>query len=111
MCNVCVAYLRERSVYMQPLCCISCCRDPREGPPLGRPQLALDPRDSTWQQFTLPGGITAPRRFDIDETGVAWIPLHAGNAIVRVDPRNGDVRLAYGASPGIPARIARLRRE
>lgn len=39
-------------------------------------------------------------------------PLPSRGVIVRhmvIDPRNGDIWLAYGASPGIPARVARLR--
>ncbi len=44
------------------------------------------------------------RRFDV-------FPLPATGALVRhlaVDPRHGAVWLAYGASPGIPARVARV---
>jgi streptogramin lyase len=44
------------------------------------------------------------RRFDI-------FPLPTAGALVRhmaVDPRNRAVWLAYGASPGIPARVARV---
>jgi streptogramin lyase len=38
--------------------------------------------------------------------------LPTSGALVRhiaIDPRTRDVWLAYGASPGIPARVARLR--
>jgi streptogramin lyase len=38
-------------------------------------------------------------------------PLPTKGALVRhmaLDPRNGAVWLAYGASPGIPARVARV---
>lgn len=38
-------------------------------------------------------------------------PLPSKGAMIRhlaIDPRNGDVWAAYGASPGIPARIARV---
>jgi virginiamycin B lyase len=48
---------------------------------------------------------TRSRRFTV-------YPLPTRGAVIRhmiVDPRNGDLWLAYGASPGIPARIARLR--
>ena len=41
----------------------------------------------------------------------ATYPLPSRGALVRhmaVDERSGDVWLAYGASPGIPARVARL---
>jgi streptogramin lyase len=141
----------------------------------GHRMLAFDPRTSRWRTYDMPGGIAAPRRFDVDSAGAPWIPLYAGNALVRLDPatgtttdfplprkdavpyiarvdggrvwvatnasdevyaldvasgrwttyalptrgavirhlvinpRNGDVWLAYGASPGIAARIARLR--
>jgi streptogramin lyase len=46
----------------------------------------------------------AARRFDT-------YPLGTGGAMIRhlaIDARRGAVWLAYGASPGIPARIARL---
>lgn len=51
-------------------------------------------------------------RYDI--AGQRWTtyPLPSRGAVIRhlvVDPRNDDVWLAYGGSPGIPARIARLR--
>jgi len=41
----------------------------------------------------------------------AVYPLPSRGALIRhiaIDPRTHDVWLAYGASPGIPARIARL---
>jgi virginiamycin B lyase len=51
-------------------------------------------------------------RFDPKTSGFTMIPLPSQGALVRhltIDPRTGDVWLAYGASPArIPARIARI---
>jgi virginiamycin B lyase len=50
--------------------------------------------------------------FDTRSRQFRVYPLPTRGAVIRhmvVDPRNGDLWLAYGASPGIPARIARLR--
>ena len=50
--------------------------------------------------------------FDIAEGAWTTYPLPSRGALVRhiaIDPRAGDVWLAYGASPGIAARVARLR--
>lgn len=50
--------------------------------------------------------------FDTRTREFQVFPLPTRGAVIRhmvVDPRNGDLWLAYGASPGIPARIARLR--
>jgi streptogramin lyase len=50
--------------------------------------------------------------FDTSNRSFRVYPLPTRGAVIRhmvVDPRNGDLWLAYGASPGIPARIARLR--
>lgn len=53
-------------------------------------------------------------RFDPRTERFTAYPLPSRGALVRhltIDPRTGDVWLAYGASPGIAARIARLRPE
>jgi streptogramin lyase len=50
-------------------------------------------------------------RYDPGSSRFDTFPLPSQGALVRhmaVDPRNGAVWLAYGASPGIPARIARM---
>jgi virginiamycin B lyase len=50
--------------------------------------------------------------FDSRSRRFTVYPLPSRGAVIRhmvVDPRNGDLWLAYGASPGLPARIARLR--
>jgi streptogramin lyase len=50
--------------------------------------------------------------FDATSKRFTMYPLPSRGAVIRhmvVDPRNGDLWLAYGSSPGIPARIARLR--
>jgi streptogramin lyase len=50
--------------------------------------------------------------FDPETERFSVYPLPSRGALVRhiaVDPRNGDVWAAYGASPGIPAEIARIR--
>ena len=51
-------------------------------------------------------------RFDPATGRFEVYPLPSRGAVIRhmvPDPRNADLWLAYGASPGIPARIARLR--
>lgn len=51
-------------------------------------------------------------RFDMQTSQFTLYPLPSRGALVRhlvVDPRNGDIWLAYGASPGIASRVARLR--
>ena len=50
-------------------------------------------------------------RYDPGSSRFDTFPLPSRGAVVRhlaVDPRNGAVWLAYGASPGIPARVARV---
>jgi len=50
--------------------------------------------------------------FDIPSGTFTVYPLPSRGAVIRhlvIDPRNRDVWLAYGGSPGIAARIARLR--
>ena len=51
-------------------------------------------------------------RFDPRTSRFTMVPLPTQGALVRhmaIDPRNGDVWLAYGASPArVPARIARI---
>jgi len=68
-----------------------------------------DPRDgSLWIGTSAADALLrywpAAGRFDVH-------PLPSRGALVRhlaIDPRNGAVWLAYGASPGIPARVARV---
>jgi streptogramin lyase len=51
-------------------------------------------------------------RFDMRTGRFQVYPLPSRGAVIRhivISPRTGDVWLAYGASPGIAARIARLR--
>jgi virginiamycin B lyase len=139
--------------------------------------IAYEPAARRFTVHTMPTPWSGPRRFDIDSSGVLWIPAYAANLLVRFDPRTGafreialpvrdaapyvarvdhadgsiwigtgaadalfryepaadrfttvplpsqgalvrhlaidprtrDVWAAYGASPGIPARIARVR--
>jgi virginiamycin B lyase len=50
-------------------------------------------------------------RYDPGTGRFETYPLPTKGAMIRhlaIDPRNGDVWAAYGASPGIPARIARV---
>lgn len=59
------------------------------------------------------GTSAADAVFAFDEATGRWAtyPLPSRGAVVRhmaIDPRTGDVWLAYGASPGIAARVARL---
>jgi streptogramin lyase len=94
----------------------------------------FDPRTRRWQAHELPvrdavpyvarvhprtgrvwvGTAAADAVFEFDPTRRAWntYALPSRGAMVRhmaFDPRNGDVWLAYGASPGIAARVARVK--
>jgi virginiamycin B lyase len=93
-----------------------------------------DPAARSFRRFALPLGDAVPYVARIDHgTGTVWIGTSAADAVLRfdprrerftvyelpsrgalvrhlsIDPRTHDVWLAYGASPGIPARVARLR--
>lgn len=95
----------------------------------------LDPGTGQFREIELPVRDAAPYVARVDGTGGVWIgtgaadalfrydpvadsfetiPLPTRGAVVRhmaIDPRSGDVWLAYGESPGkAPARIARFRR-
>ena len=94
----------------------------------------FDPRSGTFQDIPLPVRDAAPYVARVDHAdGAIWIgtgaadallryepatstftvvPLPSRGALVRhlaIDPRSRDVWVAYGASPGIAARIARVR--
>lgn len=96
--------------------------------------LRFDPGGGRLESFALPLRDAVPYVVRVDAgTGMLWIgtsaadallsfdprtkaftvyPLPSTGALVRhlaIDPRTHDVWAAYGASPGIPARIARLR--
>lgn len=98
----------------------------------GNALVRLDPRTGTMTEIPLPRADAVPyiarahrgtvwvgtnasdELYAYDIASARWSvhPLPSRGAVIRhlvVDPRNGDVWLAYGASPGIPARIARLR--
>ena len=93
----------------------------------------LEPSTRTFTSHTLPVADAVPYVVRVDATrGRIWVgtsaadavfafdpvtsrwstyPLPSRGALVRhmaIDARTGDVWLAYGASPGIPARVARL---
>lgn len=94
--------------------------------------LRYDPRADRWERIPMPLRDAAPYVARVDRSGGIWIGTGAADAVLRYDPRtrrfrtyplpsrgalvrhlaidpNGTVWVAYGASPGIPARIARLR--
>jgi virginiamycin B lyase len=95
----------------------------------------LDPASGKFTEIPLPISNAIPYVVRVDpRDGTLWIGTAAADALLRydpaanrfdtyalptrgalvrhlaVDPRNGAVWLAYGASPGIPARIARVLR-
>ncbi|HEX2249284.1 MAG TPA: hypothetical protein VHH32_02995, partial [Gemmatimonadales bacterium] len=39
-----------------------------------------------FEVFSLPTPHSGPRRFDIDQEGILWIPAYASNLLVRFDP-------------------------
>ena len=96
--------------------------------------LRFDPAAARFESIPLPIRDAVPYVVRVDRTnGLLWIgtsaadallsfeprtrrftvyPLPSAGALVRhlaIDPRTHDVWVAYGASPGIAARIARLR--
>jgi streptogramin lyase len=98
----------------------------------GNALVRLDPETGLTRTFSLPRADAVPYvakfhrgtvwvgtnasdevyAFDTRTSSWRMYPLPTAGAVIRhlvVDPRNGDVWLAYGASPGISARIARLR--
>ncbi len=93
-----------------------------------------DPSTRAFRRFALPIPDAVPYVARVDrDNGAVWIGSSAADAVLRfdtqrqrftvydlpskgalvrhlaIDPRTHDVWLAYGASPGIPARVARLR--
>jgi streptogramin lyase len=69
----------------------------------------VDPRDGAIWLGTAAADVLL--RYDPSLSRWDTFPLPSKGALVRhmaVDPRNGAVWLAYGASPGIPARVARV---
>jgi virginiamycin B lyase len=93
----------------------------------------FDPRTRRFTRYAIPIADAVPYVARVDHaTGAVWIGTSAADAVLRfdpaaarfttyplpsrgalvrhlaIDPRTRDVWLAYGASPGIPARIARL---
>jgi virginiamycin B lyase len=93
----------------------------------------LDPATGRFQEIDLPGRDVVPYIVRSDpRDGSLWIGTAAADALLRyrpesgrfdayplptrgalvrhlaIDPKSGAVWLAYGASPGIPARIARV---
>jgi virginiamycin B lyase len=93
-----------------------------------------DPASRAFRRFQLPIRDAVPYVVRIDHgNGMIWIGTSAADAVLSfdperqsftvyelpsrgalvrhlaIDPRTHDVWIAYGASPGIPARVARLR--
>ena len=69
----------------------------------------VDPRDGAIWLGTAAADVLL--RYDPGSGRFETFPLPSKGALVRhmaVDPRTGAVWLAYGASPGIPARVARV---
>jgi virginiamycin B lyase len=97
--------------------------------------IRLDPASGKFTEIPLPVRDAVPYVVRVDQrSGVLWIGTGAADMLLRYDPgsgrfetyplpsrgalirhlaidrRNGAVWAAYGASPGIPARIARVQR-
>jgi virginiamycin B lyase len=98
--------------------------------------LRLDPETRKFREIPLPSADAVPYIIRADRrSGTLWIgtaaadallhydpakdqfetyPLPSPGALIRhlaIDPRSGAVWVAYGASPGIPARVARVQRQ
>ena len=54
----------------------------------GNRVVVLDPRSGATEAFPLPTPSSGPRRFDIDRSGVLWIPLYGAGTLLRFDPRS-----------------------
>jgi virginiamycin B lyase len=91
------------------------------------------PDTETFATWTMPTPHRGPRRVDFDRQGGLWVAEYAGNKLTRfdpkterfrvyplptrgalirhmdIDPRTGDLWAAYGAAPGIPPKIVRVR--
>ena len=95
--------------------------------------LRFDPRDGSFRKFQLPMKDAAPYVAKLDQArGVLWIGTGAADAAFRldiasgridtyllpsrgalvrhiaIDPHDGSAWLAYGGSPGIATRVARV---
>ena len=53
--------------------------------------VVLDPRTGASEAFSMPTPNSGPRRFDIDRSGVLWIPLYGAGNLVRFDPASNRV--------------------
>jgi streptogramin lyase len=53
----------------------------------GNRMVRFDPATRRSEAFELPTPHSGPRRFDIDRSGVLWIPGYAANTLVRLDPK------------------------
>jgi virginiamycin B lyase len=58
----------------------------------GNRVIAYDPGTRRFAAHTMPTAWSGPRRFDVDASGVLWIPAYAANSLVRFDPRRGEWR-------------------
>ena len=50
------------------------------------------PETRKFSVHQMPRPHSGPRRFDIDNAGILWIPEYAGNALSRFDPASGQFR-------------------
>ena len=48
--------------------------------------VSLDPGTGATEAFTLPTTSSGPRRFDVDRSGILWIPAYGAGTLVRFDP-------------------------
>ncbi len=56
----------------------------------GNRLIGFDPATRAQQVIDLPRPLMGPRRFDIDDSGVLWVPAYSGNALLRIDPKRTD---------------------
>jgi virginiamycin B lyase len=53
---------------------------------VGNRIFGYDPAKRSFIVRSLPDAASGPRRFDIDQNGMLWIPAYAANALLRFDP-------------------------
>ena len=57
----------------------------------GNRLFAYAPATGTFTMYDMPTPESGPRRFDIDEKGIVWIPAYSANALLRLDPATGTI--------------------
>ena len=54
--------------------------------------VSYEPSTGVAAAYDMPSAHSGPRRFDIDSSGVLWIPAYSAGSLVRFDPRTREFR-------------------